>query len=216
MKTKPCLTMVLCLCAFVSASLGGLRDQSSGNEVAGHADKDAENLRKRLIGTSWKAAPIQLLRGGLAPILTFTAETIAPAGYLYEVSGADRVTIHFKKGDTQDMQLSPDGRRLTFTFAEKAYAYELLDTAGKVKMELDGTSWKAMPDLPLRGGLSAVLTFSDDTVGPAGYRYDVNSEDSITIHFSHGDTQLMLRSTNGRQLTFIFGGKTYAYELMPR
>jgi len=216
MKNKPCLTLVLCMCAFVSTSLGGLRDQSPGNEAAGRADQASENLRKRLIGTSWKAAPIQPLRGGLAPILTFTAETLAPEGYRYEVSGADRVTVHFKHGDTQDMQLSADGKRLTFTFAEKDYAYELLDTAGKVKMQLDGTSWKAIPDFPLRGGLSAVLTFSDDTVGPAGYRYEVNSEDSITIHFSRGDTQLMLLSTNGRQLTFIFGGKTYAYELMPR
>jgi hypothetical protein len=51
-------------------------------------------------------------------------------------------------------------------------------------------------------------------VVPAGYRYDVNGADSITIHFNHGDTQLMLLSANGKQLSFIFDDRFYHYELV--
>ncbi len=217
MNIKSTSARVFFMGALLSAAVAAPPEPFPLKPEAGKSEFDAGRLlRGRLMGTSWKASPVQPLRGGLAPILTFTEETLAPAGYKYEINDANGVTVYFKRGDTQDMQLSPDGKRLTFTFAEKAYAYELLDTAGKLKLQLDGTSWTAVPEQPLRGGLSKVLTFTDDTVGPAGYKYDVNSQDSITIHFLRGDTQLMILSDNGKQLTFIFDGKTYTYERVSR
>lgn len=204
MTTKIAVAMIVSLSAIISASFAELRDQGD----------DSGRLRKQLAGTSWKATPSQPLRGGLAPVLTFTEETVAPAGYRYDVNANDRITIHFNHGDTQAMLLSPEGQRLTFTFRGNSYAYELIEETGNLRKQLDGTRWRAVPARPLRGGLAAVLNFTAETVGPAGYRYNVNAENSITIHFNHGDTQLMLLSPNRHRLEFTFQNKNFAYELV--
>ncbi|HEY3898630.1 MAG TPA: hypothetical protein VGM54_08460 [Chthoniobacter sp.] len=204
--------IILCLWAIGMAR--GLADESAFNDNGATTAKQSGDLKKELVGTSWKASPTQPLRGGLAPILTFTEDRVAPAGYQYEVNGKDRITIHFNHGDTQAMELSPNGKRFTFTFADRSYSYELLDTTGKARMGLAGTTWEAAPREHLRPGLPAHLNFGEETVVPAGYRYDVNGADSITIHFNHGDTQLMLLSANGKQLSFIFDDRFYHYELV--
>lgn len=86
-----------------------------------------------------------------------------------------------------------------------------------LKTQLAGTRWQATPENRRRAGLAAILTFSEQTVGPAGYRYEVNRHDgTVRIFFNHGDTQLMLLTHDGERLGFTFAGKDYAYELIAK
>ena len=82
-----------------------------------------------------------------------------------------------------------------------------------LKTQLAGTSWRAMPIRHLRPGLAPLLTFADGKVAPAGYAYDINARDSLTIHFNHGDTQLLLLAHDGRHLKLVFRGQQFDYEL---
>jgi hypothetical protein len=85
-----------------------------------------------------------------------------------------------------------------------------------LKTQLAGTTWKAVPSKPLRGGLAVALTFTDATVQPAGYHYEVNAHNSLTVKFNHGDTQLMLLDPDGKHLKFDHNEKHYVYELVAR
>jgi hypothetical protein len=59
-----------------------------------------------------------------------------------------------------------------------------------------------------------VLNFNENTVEPAGYRYEIDHHDStVRIFFNHGDTQLMLLTNDGRRLRFTFESRDYVYEL---
>jgi len=80
--------------------------------------------------------------------------------------------------------------------------------------QLAGTKWKAVAGAPPHSGLVASLSFNAATVTPAGYHYDVNAADSLTIHFNHGDTQLMLLAPDGQRLHFVFRGHDYFYQLV--
>jgi hypothetical protein len=83
-----------------------------------------------------------------------------------------------------------------------------------LRTQLPGTHWKATPANPLRGGLYPVLNFNENTVEPAGYRYEIDHHDStVRIFFNHGDTQLMLLTNDGRRLRFTFESRDYVYEL---
>jgi hypothetical protein len=218
MNTKCAVRVISCLLAMGSACLGEPPNHGHLTGLLAKHEKPIEDLRTQLAGTNWKAVPAEPLRGGLAPILTFTAAAVAPAGYRYEAASSDAVTIYFSHGDTQVMKLSPDGRHLQFNFQQHDFAYELLEKDQKPGLdlgtELAGTAWRALPIHHLRPGLAATLTFTKETVAPAGYAYGVNSPDSITIHFNHGDTQLMLLETDGRRLKFVFKGQDYEYELV--
>jgi hypothetical protein len=187
--------------------------------LAANRDLSIEDLRTDLDGSNWQAVAPQSLRPGLAPILTFTAASVAPEGYHYDVNSANTLTVHFDHGDTQQMRLTPDGRFLSVVFHEHMFVYQLLpqpDDAGlDLQTELAGTKWNALPGHHLRPGLPATLTFAADTVAPAGYHYDVNSSDSLTIHFNHGDTQLMLLGADGKRLKFLFKNQGYEYRLAP-
>jgi hypothetical protein len=198
MNTNTALSVVACLLSLASTSFSE------------QPEKPITDLKMQLAESSWRAVPISQTRPGLTANLTFSDETVAPAGYRYDVSASGRVTIHFNHGDTQAMELAPDGRHLQFTFRQTEFTYELIE-GSDVRKELSGTLWKAINHL--RPGLAANLTFSEDAIAPAGYRYDVNASDSITVHFNHGDTQLMLLAPDRKHFKFIFGKENYEYEL---
>lgn len=102
---------------------------------------------------------------------------------------------------------------ISVSFADENERH-LASTIEDLKTQLAGTSWKAVSAKPLRPGLAPVLTFTDATVAPAGYRYDVNTPNSLTIHFNHGDTQLMLLAPDGHHLKLVFQGHNYTYQLV--
>jgi len=81
-----------------------------------------------------------------------------------------------------------------------------------LEKQLVGTTWKAEPNQPLRGGLGDQLHFTEKTVEPKGYRYIIDSR-TVIIHFNHGDKQEMILSADGRRLKFIHFEKEYSYEL---
>jgi hypothetical protein len=174
------------------------------------------DFRTQIVGTTWKVGPGQSQRPGLAAELTFSSEQVEPEGYRYQTKTGNSLTVFFNHGDSQAMNLSADGKHLKFTFRQKQYSYELVaeddKDDGKLRAQLAGSKWNAVPMTPTRPGLAGVLSFTEETVGPAGYKYDVNAEDSITIHFNHGDTQLMVLSGEGNRLTAIFKDQKYEYE----
>ena len=182
--------------------------------AASHGQGKIEDLKTQLAGTTWKAVPTKPLRGGLAAELTFTPTSVEPAGYRYDIQSSDTLKIAFNHGDTQTMTLSEDGRHLEFALKEKHFAYELISKddkkEGDLSAQLVGFTWRAIGHT--RPGLAATLTFSKDTVAPAGYKYEVNAADSLTIHFNHGDTQLVVMSPGGKRLTAIFKDQKYEYE----
>ena len=102
---------------------------------------------------------------------------------------------------------------ISVSFAD-ANEHHHASTIEDLKTQLAGTSWKATSTKPLRPGLAPILTFTDTTVAPAGYRYDVNAANSLTIHFNHGDTQLMLLASDGHHLKLVFQGHNYTYQLV--
>jgi len=213
MNTNAFVTMIGCLLTFISASLG----ESPNDSALTPREEPISDLRTEIAGTNWKAVPTNPLRGGLAPILTFTESGVEPAGYRYEVDSDDSVTIFFNHGDSQVMDLSPDGHQLKFTFKNQEFVYEILKQAENpglnLKTQLAGTTWAVLPHALIRPGLAATQMFAGETVGPQGYQYTVNSSNSITIHFNHGDAQLMLLAPNGNRLQFIFKNQNYEYEL---
>lgn len=79
--------------------------------------------------------------------------------------------------------------------------------------QLKGTTWKAVPSAPLRGGLAASLTFSEKTVEPGGYHYDIESHNSLTITFTGGDKQVVTLAPDGKRLKLTLGKTEYVYEL---
>lgn len=93
---------------------------------ASSTSESVKNLRKQLIGTTWKAVPGTPLRGGLAETLTFTEKCLEPGGYRYEAEKHNSVTITFTGGDKQTMTLAKAGTRLQFTRNKIEYAYELV------------------------------------------------------------------------------------------
>ncbi|MDR3404100.1 MAG: hypothetical protein P4L99_16505 [Chthoniobacter sp.] len=216
MNIRPALSVVTCLCALATSP------GESPNEH--HAPTPIADLKTQLTGTSWRAEPVQSLRPGLAPILTFTETAVAPEGYRIEVNADHQLTITFNHGDTQSMQLAPDGTHLHFTFDHREYSYEMVETQVEPQpgspaitdfpTQLAGTKWKAVTGAPPHSGLAASLSFNAATVTPAGYHYDVNAADSLTIHFNHGDTQLMLLTPDGKRLQFVFRGRDYFYQLV--
>jgi len=218
MNIPPVLALAAGLCALAATSLAeSPADRPAPSPIA--------DLKTQLPGTSWRAEPIQSLRPGLAPIVTFTASTVAPEGYHFEVNADNKLTITFNHGDTQAVQLAPDGTHLQFTFDHHEYSYEMLSSQAEhppgsasianFPTQFAGSRWKAVPGHPLRLGLSAALTFNASTLTPEGYRYDVNAPDSLTIHFNHGDTQLVLLTPDGKRLQFVFRGHDYFYQLVP-
>ena len=84
-----------------------------------------KDLKKQLVGTRWKAVPSSPLRGGLAPVLTFTEKSVEPGSYKYEVESHNSVTIIFTGGDRQAMSLAPDGKRLKLAYGKAEFVYEL-------------------------------------------------------------------------------------------
>ncbi len=87
-------------------------------------------------------------------------------------------------------------------------------TAKDLKTQLVGTSWKAVPSTPLRGGLGATLTFKEQTVEPGGYKYEVDNHNNLTILFNGGDTQPAQLSSDGKKMKLEFRQKTFFYELV--
>jgi len=88
--------------------------------------KPAEDFRKQFVGTQWKADPKFGLHPGLKDTLSFTEKSVEPYGYSYESNAKNSVTIIFNKGGRQSMTLTPDGKRLEFTFRNKEHAYDLV------------------------------------------------------------------------------------------
>jgi hypothetical protein len=88
--------------------------------------KSAKELRLQLAGTTWRAVPSAPLRGGFAPTLKFTEKTVEPGGYTYEADSHNKVTVTFRGGDTQIMQLSQDGKQMKFSYGKANFTYELV------------------------------------------------------------------------------------------
>ena len=89
-------------------------------------------------------------------------------------------------------------------------------SAKELKLQLAGTTWKAVPSAPLRGGFAATLNFTEKTVEPGGYSYEADSHNKVTVTFRGGDTQIMQLSQDGKQLKFSYGKGNFVYELVPR
>jgi hypothetical protein len=214
MNTKSALSFIGCLFAVLSSALSAPPDINRSEATRGEGR--IEDLGAQLAGRTWIALPKNHTRPGLAPALTFTKEIVAPEGYRYKVNSPHSLTIDFNRAGTQNMVLSPDGRHLKFTFKQAEFTYELLEQVEKPELDLAtqlaGTSWSAAPSDELRPGLAPALTFTQETVAPEGYKYDLNSGDSITIHFNHGDTQLLILSTDGKRFQCFFKDKSYEYE----
>ena len=87
-------------------------------------------------------------------------------------------------------------------------------TARDLRSQLIGTSWKAVPSAPLRGGLGATLTFKEQTVEPGGYRYEVDNHNNLTILFNGGDSQPAQLSPDGKKMKMDFRQKSFFYELV--
>lgn len=101
---------------------------------------------------------------------------------------------------------------VAFVFGEPANEKSSISD---LRTQLIGTSRKAASGKP-RPGLAAILTFTEANVHPAGYAYKVNANDSLTVSFNHGDTQLMLLDPDGKRLKFVFRNREYIYRLVPR
>jgi hypothetical protein len=86
--------------------------------------KSARELQTQLAGSTWKAGPSATLRPGLAGTLNFTEKTVEPGGYSYVTDAHNKVTLTFKGGDTQVMQLSPDGKQLKVMFGKSTFTYD--------------------------------------------------------------------------------------------
>ena len=82
-----------------------------------------------------------------------------------------------------------------------------------LRKQLVGTMWKAAPSTPLRGGLAASLTFTEKSVEPGGYRYEVESHNSVTVIFTGGDKQVMALAPDGKHLKLTYGKTDFVYEL---
>ena len=82
-----------------------------------------------------------------------------------------------------------------------------------LRKQLAGTMWKAVPSSPLRGGLAASLTFTEKSVEPGGYKYEVESHNSVTITFTGGDKQVMALAPDGKHLKLTYGKTDFVYEL---
>jgi hypothetical protein len=89
-------------------------------------------------------------------------------------------------------------------------------SARELQTQLAGTTWKAVPSAPLRGGFAASLNFTDKTVEPGGYAYEADSHNKVTITFRGGDTQIMQLSQDGKQMKFSFRNSNFVYERVPR
>jgi hypothetical protein len=89
-----------------------------------YAVGDAADQSNKLAGTTWKVST-KAVRPGLFDTLKFTATTVGPSAYLYSADGADALTVYFDYGDNQPMKVSPDGKRLSFTWKGQEFAYEL-------------------------------------------------------------------------------------------
>jgi hypothetical protein len=85
-----------------------------------------------------------------------------------------------------------------------------------LRKQLVGTTWKCVPGVPPRPGLEAVITFTDTTVEPSGYKYEVSRFNTVTITFSRGGTQVATLVNKGTRLLMPLDGKEYAYELLPK
>lgn len=204
MAPRTFLGVVACLLLALTHSYGELK--------LGSADRITD-LKTQLPGTAWKVPPNGKLRPGLTAMLTFTDKTVGPAGYRYEVNTANSFTLFFNHGDKQVFRLSPDGRRLKFTFKNGDYAYDLVvaQDVSLFAIPLPGTTWKA--NGKIRPGLGGLLAFTPMTVESAGYRYEVNSPDSFTLFFNHGDTQVFRLSPDHHHLNFTFKNEEFTYDL---
>ena len=102
----------------------------------------------------------------------------------------------------------------TLAIVVLAFGEPARNSISDLRTDLAGTSWRAASGKP-RPGLAPILTFTQATVQPAGYAYRVNANDSLTITFNHGDTQLMLLAPDGKRLKFVFKNHEYVYHLVP-
>jgi hypothetical protein len=110
-----------------------------------------------------------------------------------------------------------------------------LDAANKIKASLEitntkkpdeaikdlqkqvaGTAWKCVEGMTPRPGLEKVITFTDKTVEPMGYKYEVTRFNTLIITFNAGGTQVATLVNKGTQLLMPLGGKEYTYELVPK
>ncbi|HYF34207.1 MAG TPA: hypothetical protein VD994_02865 [Prosthecobacter sp.] len=85
-----------------------------------------KDIKKELVGTTWKCAPGKPVRGGLGPTFTFTEAGVQPGGFKYEVDRSNTVTITFNQGGTQVMTLTKGGSRLEFSLGATDHVYELV------------------------------------------------------------------------------------------
>jgi hypothetical protein len=91
-----------------------------------------------------------------------------------------------------------------------------VSTTGPIKdlrKQLSGTTWKAVPSKPLRGGFAERLTFTEKTLEPGGYKYEAQSHNAVTVTFTGGDKEIMNLSPDGKRLQFTQGKTDYTYEL---
>jgi hypothetical protein len=85
-----------------------------------------KDLRKDIVGTTWKCMPGKPVRGGLGPTFSFTEKGVQPGGYKYEVDRSNTVIITFNAGGTQVMNLAKGGTRLEFSLGNVDHVYELV------------------------------------------------------------------------------------------
>ena len=96
-------------------------DATSRSSSTGISD-----LRKDIVGTTWKCMPGKPVRGGLGPTFSFTQNGVQPGGYKYEVDRSNSVIITFNAGGTQVMTLAKGGTRLEFSLGNVDHVYELV------------------------------------------------------------------------------------------
>lgn len=77
-----------------------------------------------------------------------------------------------------------------------------------LKRQLNGTKWKLLPNAPVRGGLTANLSFNDKTAEPGGYQYEA-THSSVTVIFNRGGREVLELMPDGKHLRFAKGPAAY-------
>jgi len=85
-----------------------------------------------------------------------------------------------------------------------------------LRKQLGGTTWKSVAGMSLRPGLAETLSFTEKTVEPGDYKYEVDRFNTVIITFKFGDKQVMTLTKGGTRMQLTHGANEHAYELVPK
>jgi len=136
------------------------------------------------------------IEAALAPIndkfKTAAEQILRRATQANDLRAAQKVTEAIEAGETPEVEPVKDLRK-----------------------HISGTKWNAEDPASLRPGLAESLVFTDETVEPGGYRYEVSSSRTLTIVFPGGDRQVMTLTKGGKQLELEFQQRKIVYLIEP-